>query len=160
MSFQIHTNLLNLLKKLYSFLFVDDLLESFADPVVVSTKAPKKKSTRDLAWLTLVFYVLFIFKPIVPVLSDKIAHTFWEQYHLITVHGTYGNAHVDQEIEKSTKQADKEKSTKSTSEEYAHIISAVAYYFPSHHFISRSYSAFKVKYPVSYSNIHYQPPKV
>jgi len=110
--------------------------------------------------LTLFFYVLFVFNPVMPIIADKIAHTFWEEYHLIVVHGIYGNAHVHSELDKAAKQADKDKSPKSGSEEYTHILTITIYNFSTYYSINRPYATYKCNFPVSYPDTFYQPPKV
>jgi hypothetical protein len=153
-----------LLKKLYISLFVDDLIESSGNSIPVKAEPLKKKLMRDLARLTLFSYILLVFNPVMPVIADKMAHTFWEEYHLVTVHGVYGNFHVHMQLADNAKQADKDKSapgsSKSGSDEYFHIIPATLYNFLSVCSISKSYPPNKFYSPVSYQDVDYQPPKV
>jgi len=120
------------------------------------------KLRRDITRLLLVSYILLIFSPAMPVLADKVAHTFWEQEHLIAVHKIYGANHLHVEMEKAGRQADKEKSagsSKSGSEEYLHILPGSLFTFSNGRFVKRTYLSFKVSYPVSCPDIDVPPPR-
>jgi hypothetical protein len=149
-----------LLKNLYSYLFIDDLIKLSAYPVPAIREPWNKRLMSDLARLTLFSYILFVLNPVMPIVADKMAHTFWEEYHLVVVHGIYGNNHVHSEMDKAAKQADKGKSQKSGSEEYAHILFITTYNFSPSYTINRSYATYTCNFPVSYPNTHYPPPKV
>ncbi|MBS1685814.1 MAG: hypothetical protein JSS76_13780 [Bacteroidetes bacterium] len=49
----------------------------------------------------LFFYILSVFRPVVPLVSDAIAHTFYEQQHIMQVHEVNGKFHIHDEIGKS-----------------------------------------------------------
>jgi hypothetical protein len=152
-----------LLKKIYKFLFVDDLLESSANLATVKAEPLKKKFMNDLARLTLFSYVMLVFNPVVPLLADKMAHTFWLEYHLVTVHHVYGSSHVHMEMADNAKQADKDKSPgagKSAQDDFFHIIPCTTYSFTAGYFINKYYCLHKINAPLPYPDIHYQPPKV
>ena len=152
-----------LLKRLYIFLFVDDLLGSSASAAPANPEPLKKRLMRDLARLTLFAYVLLVFNPVMPIVADKIAHTFYERSHLLTVHQVNGKYHVHLAMANAENQADKTKSSrggKQGAEEYFHLISVTSYNFAHHHIINRSYPMQNFYLPVSYPDIDYQPPKV
>lgn len=92
-----------MLKKIYWFLFVYDL---DAAPAAPPCPSPKGRFMQDLSYIVLFAYTFFIVAPIFPLLSDLIAHTFWEQEHLSTAHHRYGNNHVGIEIQQAEKRAD------------------------------------------------------
>ena len=151
-----------MLKRLYKFLFVDDLLAIPANSAPVSPEPLRKKLMRDLARLTLFAYLLLIFNPVMPLIADKMAHTFWLQYHMVTVHHIYGDAHVDKELTDNAKQAGNDRSAgniKSASDDYTHIVPAATYSFSATNFISIPYSAYIINHPIAYPGAHYQPPK-
>jgi hypothetical protein len=56
---------------------------------------------KKLAWLIIASYTLLLLQPVMPVLMDVIAHTFWEQQHILTVHEEHGKFHVHQEMVKA-----------------------------------------------------------
>jgi len=150
-----------LIKKLYLFLFVYDLNGPSAAVPAIDAEPWKVKLRKDIALLVLASYTLLIFNPVMPILADIVAHTFWEKEHLITVHKIYGANHVHAEIERAAHQPDKEKSTgnsKSNQEEYLHFVYKVLFNFSAGHFIKRSYPPFKFSYPVSYPDVDYPPP--
>jgi hypothetical protein len=151
-----------LLKKLYISLFVDDLLDSSAIAAPVIHEPLKKKLLRDLARLTIFSYILYFLNPVMPIIADKMAHTFWEEYHLITVHGIYGKFHVEMQLDKTEKQSDKDKSArnnKAGSEEYFHVTSIATDHFLGGKYIARSYTPYKFYSPASYPDVDYLPPK-
>ena len=91
------------------------------------------------------------------------AHTFWEDYHVLTVHSINGKFHVHLELKMAAKHSDKDKSassSKSFSEEYPHIIANATPLFFDDAFSSRSYSSYQFSIPVSHPEIDYQPPRV
>jgi len=68
---------------------------------------------KRIAWLILVAYTLLIFKPVMPVVIDVLAHTFWEQQHLLTVHEVNGKFHVHNELVNASHQSEKDKQSAS-----------------------------------------------
>jgi hypothetical protein len=150
-------------KRLIKFLFVDDLLAASANSVAVKPEPLKKKLLKDLASLTLFAYILLIFNPVMPVIADKMAHTFWLEYHMVAVHHVYGSVHVLHELSDNAKQSDNAKSsgnTKTNSDDYIHVIPQIAFDFLPANFTIKSYSHYHINSPVSYPDVLYQPPKV
>ncbi len=57
-----------------------------------------------VAYYLLLLYLTVICKPIVPMVQDIVAHTFFEHEHLAMVHHHGGKNHVDIELSNSTKE--------------------------------------------------------
>lgn len=151
-----------MLKNLYTYLFIDDLIDPSALSISYTGNVWKMKLRRDVAYLTLLSYFLLIFNPVMPIIADKMAHTFWEEYHLITVHGVYGTGHVKAELDKSEKQTDKEKapgSNQADSESYVHLLASTTIDFSSYHYITTLYPSHNFHIPASYPDIDYLPPE-
>ncbi|SFD59747.1 hypothetical protein SAMN05518672_102549 [Chitinophaga sp. CF118] len=149
-----------MIKKLYWFLFEYDLNESLVKPTSGTGESLKKKLIKDLSYVVLFSYTFFIFSPLVPLISDIAAHTFWEKEHLLTEHKLHGKNHVGQEISKSEKNTSSN-SVKSGVEDYSHIqVVNVVLSFSIDHSSDQSYSLFNCSYPASYPDTDYPPPKV
>ncbi len=56
-----------------------------------------------LTYLVLYAYVVSLVKPVVPIISDLIAHTFYQLEHISVVHQHNGVYHVDKELEEASK---------------------------------------------------------
>jgi hypothetical protein len=54
-----------------------------------------------IAYYLFILYLLVIFRPVVPVVSDAVSHAFALSIHLATVHALYGSNHLDKELEKT-----------------------------------------------------------
>lgn len=149
-----------MIKKLYWFLFVYDLNESLVKPTNDTGQPLKKKLIKDLSYVVLFSYAFFIFSPLIPLISDIVAHTFWEKEHLLKEHQVYGKNHVGLEISKS----EKDKSTNSVKlgiEDYSHIPTVhVVLHYPVDRALNQAYSLFNCSYPASYPDIDYPPPRM
>ncbi len=141
----------------------DDLNDTSANPAVTTAEPLKLKMMRDLARLVLFAYVLLVLNPVMPIVADIVAHTFWEKEHLLTVHEVNGKYHVHFDLIRNAKQADKDKSAKNSkadTEEYLPLTTSVVYTFPNYNYIQRSYAAYKFHHPVSYLDIDDRPPQL
>ena len=90
----------------------------------------KKLLMRRLTWLVIFSYTLLILKPAMPVFMDALAHTFWEQQHLLVVHEVHGKFHVHYEMLKASHPSDKDKQAsenKSGIEEYLPVAARIIY---------------------------------
>lgn len=58
---------------------------------------------RVVAYYLLIIYVLATCKPVLPVVADVLAHTFWETSHIEGVHHDHGSHHLEIEISKAEK---------------------------------------------------------
>ncbi len=46
----------------------------------------------------MLLYVTVMFKPLIPVISDALSHTFSETIHIETVHAILGSNHLEKEL--------------------------------------------------------------
>jgi hypothetical protein len=58
---------------------------------------------KQLAILLLLCYTMVWLRPLVPVVSDWLAHTFWLSEHVATVHYENGHYHVHYELKEIAK---------------------------------------------------------
>ena len=61
-----------------------------------------------LLYLLLFSYTSVMFKPVMPYVSDIIAHAFWYSHHMATVHYENGKYHVHNEVSKEAKNNNQE----------------------------------------------------
>ncbi len=54
-----------------------------------------------IAYYLMLLYVTFMLKPLIPVISDVLSHSFEEAYHVSTVHAKYGANHLETELANS-----------------------------------------------------------
>ncbi len=111
-----------------------------------AVRSLKRLMMKRLTWLVLIAYSLLLVKPVVPIAMDVLAHTFWEQQHLLTVHEINGKFHLHNELVRSSHQSEKDKQSASSKVECEQ-------YLPTFSFISRPVISFLVRqdmYP------HYQ----
>ncbi len=76
--------------------------------------------TKCLARLLLLSYALLLLKPVMPIIADNLAHTFWKNVHIAVVHKINGKEHVHYELRKMGAESQKDKSgfnTKASSED-------------------------------------------
>ncbi|MBS1617802.1 MAG: hypothetical protein JST76_04755 [Bacteroidetes bacterium] len=62
-----------------------------------------------LSKFILFFYVLSLLRPAVPMVADLVAHTFYEQEHIMMVHEVKGRFHIHDEIGKNLSHSEQEK---------------------------------------------------
>jgi hypothetical protein len=117
---------------------------------------------RRIAYLVLFSNILMLAKPMMPVLMDAMAHTFWEQEHILTVHEVNGKFHVHQEVVKAAKHLGKEKqnnSVKSLSEDYVSILPDITFTVFSYPVKSSHYQSYLCFDVISSLSMNYPPPK-
>lgn len=51
-----------------------------------------------IAYYLMLLYVTVMFKPLVPIVSNAISHTFYEAIHIATVHAIFGSNHLEKEL--------------------------------------------------------------
>ncbi|HRH50784.1 MAG TPA: hypothetical protein PLP23_18675 [Panacibacter sp.] len=51
-----------------------------------------------IAYYLMLLYLTVMFKPLIPVISDALSHTFEDAIHIATVHAVYGDNHVEIEL--------------------------------------------------------------
>lgn len=146
-------------KTLYSYLFIEDLIKLSGGSIPIARIPLEVKLMRDTAWVMLYVYMLFVLNPVMPIVADKLAHTFWQEYHMIVVHGVYGKTHVHAELDEAQKQSDKNKTSKFGSEESTHLIFNTVTDFSHSYFVVSHYTPYKLHSLFSFPRIYYQPPK-
>lgn len=67
-----------------------------------------------IAYYLLILYSLAVFKPVLPILKDEIAHFFLESYHIATVHQHHGDHHTEAEIAHSAHEDENDKTPATT----------------------------------------------
>ncbi len=66
----------------------------------------------------MLLYVTVMLKPLIPIVSDALSHTFSEAIHIATVHSIYGSNHLEKELAaSSTNNANNKNQNTITSEE-------------------------------------------
>lgn len=95
------------------------------------------------AYFLIILYTLTLCKPILTLVQNEIAHTFWKAEHLATVRNHHGNYHIEEEVAEAAheKENDKNHSSVKASEPVAvHIpvqsIYDTHYYLPRNHSVS------------------------
>ena len=85
-----------------------------------------------LSYLVLFAYGTIMLMPILPYVSDKVAHTFWLYEHISTVHYEHGQYHTHyQEVEIAKKTSSEHSNTNSKYSGFAneHTTTSIAYHF-------------------------------
>ncbi len=50
------------------------------------------------AYYLVLLYVTVMLKPLIPIISDELSHSFSEAIHISTVHAKYGSHHLEKEL--------------------------------------------------------------
>ena len=58
----------------------------------------QKQMKFPIAYYLMLLYLTVMFKPLIPVISDALSHTFEDAIHIATVHSIYGNNHLEVEL--------------------------------------------------------------
>ena len=92
----------------------------------VSEKVEKQVMRVKVAKVLLFAYlVMILFKPVMPLVADMLAHTFWNETHMMQVHEVNGKFHIHSELASAGDYSTKEKPSqilKFEIEEYVHEI--------------------------------------
>ena len=51
-----------------------------------------------IAYYLVLLYITVMFKPLIPIVSDVLSHTFSKAIHIATVHAVYGSHHLEKEL--------------------------------------------------------------
>ncbi len=51
-----------------------------------------------VAYYLILLYVTVMLKPMLPIVSDTLSHTFYEAIHIATVHAIFGSNHLEKEL--------------------------------------------------------------
>jgi len=79
---------------------------------------------KALLYILLFSYGTVIIKPVMPSLSDLVAHIFWYSHHMATIHYEHGKYHVHYDyLEAAQKEADSKTpaQTKNTRDDNEHL---------------------------------------
>ncbi|MEO7801990.1 MAG: hypothetical protein ABIR81_08325 [Ginsengibacter sp.] len=83
------------------------------------------------AYCLLIIYLLAAYKPLLPVITDLLAHTFYEANHVESVHHKHGSNHLQSEIIRAERQDDKNNILLKFSEPVGlHLAAHISYTFP------------------------------
>lgn len=69
----------------------------------------KSYGMKAVARVLIVAYGLFLLKPVMPIIVDALAHTFWRSVHVAVVHRVNGKEHVHYELRKAAADLEKDK---------------------------------------------------
>ena len=67
-----------------------------------------------IAYYLMLLYLTVMFKPLIPVISDALSHTFEDAIHIATVHAVYGDNHVEIELAATSSDNDASKNQNTT----------------------------------------------
>lgn len=54
----------------------------------------------NIAYYLFILYLAAMFKPVLPLIQDGLAHSLWKMEHIATVHHHQGENHLDDELQK------------------------------------------------------------
>ena len=117
---------------------------------------------KALLYLLLFAYTIIICKPLLPAVSDCIAHIFWYSEHMATVHYEHGKYHVHYENVNEAKKGYPEKDSnlpKPADLISEHVIIASTYNFTVPLLIQTHFSALYTYFPHTYLQTDSLPPK-
>ncbi len=109
----------------------------------------------------MLLYVSVMFKPLIPIISDALSHTFAEAIHIATVHAKYGNNHLEKELA-DTNADNKDQNTAKSEEAFPVHVSTDNYDYRFYlNKIDRSYSDLKLNHlPAVFISMPVPPPKI
>ncbi|MBA3827472.1 MAG: hypothetical protein H0X33_00900 [Taibaiella sp.] len=122
----------------------------------------KESIMRKLTYLILFSYTITMLKPVMPLIADAVAHTFWESKHILTVHEVHGKFHVHQELVQASHQSEKGKTSSSYKleiAEYFEVTALITFKGFKHALLGNIFPSYSCYYPVSYLDMEYRPPK-
>lgn len=115
-----------------------------------------------VAYYFFIFYLVALFKPILPFGTDFLAHCFAQQYHISTVHQRHGSNHVHLEMAAAAGEdvnAQNLPKTKFSEPVSDHLASPTAYQFDFQLIIGQHYYTSVQKTPQPLLNVVIPPPK-
>jgi hypothetical protein len=62
-----------------------------------------------IAYYLMLLYLTVMFKPLIPIVSDAVSHTFSEAIHIATVHAIYGSNHLQKELSETSSETNTSK---------------------------------------------------
>ena len=117
---------------------------------------------KALSYLVLFAYGTIMLMPVLPYVSDKVAHTFWLYEHISTVHYERGQYHTHyQEVEIAKKTGTEHSNSNSKNSGFAdeHTTTSVAYRYTLPTIISTYFSNYNLSEIHVFLLSDYPPPK-
>ncbi|MEO7312860.1 MAG: hypothetical protein ABIX01_20920 [Chitinophagaceae bacterium] len=103
-----------------------------------------------------------LLKPVLPYVSDFLAHAFWKYEHIATVHKENGKTHIHYELQQAAKENGTDKSNAASNMETSvtpHVMSLLAYDFSLLPVRQSHWPAFIFYLPSVKLSGNYPPPK-
>jgi hypothetical protein len=112
-------------------------------------------------YLLLFSYTTIICKPILPLVSDCMAHVFWYSQHMATVHYEHGKYHVHYELMDTAKKGLPEKDANLSRSETntEHLIVDNTYTFPPPVFIQTDFTSAASYLLHTHASSDFPPPR-
>ncbi|MEO7309896.1 MAG: hypothetical protein ABIX01_05840 [Chitinophagaceae bacterium] len=121
------------------------------------------QTKRFFLYLLFFSYTMVLIKPVLPIVSDCIAHTFWKLEHISTTHFENGKYHVHFELLHDARENKPNRSAANTKIEVfaaPHIIAQQAgYHFYTSARVSVDYPLPVIYYPSIFLEGDFLPPK-
>jgi hypothetical protein len=116
---------------------------------------------KALLYLLLFAYSTIVLKPVLPTISDTLAHIFWYSEHMATVHYEHGKYHVHLEYTEAAKKGYPEKNNTLKEDESIsiHLSPVYAYHFAVYTCTKNKFLLSASTLPVAYRSCEYLPPK-
>jgi hypothetical protein len=116
---------------------------------------------KALLYLLLFSYSIIVVKPVLPTVSDTIAHIFWYSEHMATVHYEHGQYHVHMEYTEAAKKGYPEKNNTVKEDETVnfHLSTIHTYNFITYAQAKPACILSSSMLPLIYGSCHYPPPK-
>ncbi len=115
------------------------------------------------AYYLLLLYVVLVFKPALPVISNLVAHAFAGVAHVANVHAKYGSNHVQNEVGETTQKENKTNHQAELKQQFqvvSHVVTENSTLPPAAIAIKGQFNAAPVPMPVCvYMNVVIPPPK-
>ena len=110
----------------------------------------------------LLIYITAMCKPVLPLVNDFIAHTFWKTEHIISVHHENGKDHLHYELKKVSDQNNEDANSpapKFSECVSIHILSQNNYDFSDNIFSERKYLTGSYSLLSTFLQLNTPPPK-
>lgn len=116
------------------------------------------------AYYLLLLYITVMCKPIIPLVQDIWAHTFYEQEHIATVHHQNGQNHVHYEVKKANEDKNGDKSSKAKSSDsdtsfHFNLVSKLVFNTNKPTLVQTDFDQLNIL-PVVFTDINLPPPKL
>ena len=118
---------------------------------------------KAILYLLLFSYTTIVLKPVLPFITDAVAHIFWYSEHIATVHYEKGKYHVHYESMAAAKKTDSQKSVPVSKTETAfseHFMNTSRFVFSSQPLLPAHFSNLSCTLQYTWLANSYPPPKV